>query len=117
MHSESLISPTLDVGSRADMMLFGVSTVSTSTTLFEGNFLDTHMLDELVALGAVGAIGGRFFDAAGTPVDTDLRQRAVPVQFRRHPGLREGDPYFQRRRQAPRHSGCASRLVGQAAGL
>jgi deoxyribonucleoside regulator len=79
MRSDSLISRTLEAGRRADVMLFGVGAVSTSTTLFEGSFLDTKMLDELIALGAVGEIGGRFFDADGTPVDTELQQRAVSV--------------------------------------
>jgi deoxyribonucleoside regulator len=60
-------------------MLFGVGAVSTSTTLFEGSFLDTRMLDELISMGAVGEIGGRFFDGAGVPVDTELQQRAVSV--------------------------------------
>ena len=79
MRSDSLISRTLEAGRRADVMLFGVGAVSTSTTLFEGSFLDTRMLDELISLGAVGEIGGRFFDAAGTPVDTELQQRAMSV--------------------------------------
>lgn len=79
MRSDSLISRTLEAGRRADVMLFGVGAVSTSTTLFEGSFLDTRMLDELISLGAVGEIGGRFFDANGEPVDTELQQRAVSV--------------------------------------
>jgi len=79
MRSDSLISRTLEAGRRADVMLFGVGAVSTSTTLFEGSYLDTRMLDELVSLGAVGEIGGRFFDADGVPVDTELQQRAVSV--------------------------------------
>jgi deoxyribonucleoside regulator len=79
MRSDSVISRTLDAGRRADTMLFGVGAVSTSTTLFEGSFLDIRMLDELVSLGAVGEIGGRFFDADGSPVDTELAQRAVSV--------------------------------------
>ncbi|MFY9917540.1 MAG: sugar-binding domain-containing protein [Mycobacterium sp.] len=79
MRSDSLISRTLEAGRRADVMLFGVGAVSTSTTLFEGSFLDTRMLDELIALGAVGEIGGRFFDEQGVPVDTELQQRAVSV--------------------------------------
>jgi deoxyribonucleoside regulator len=79
MRSDSMISRTLEAGRRADVMLFGVGTVTTSTTLFEGSFLDTRMLDELVSLGAVGEIGGRFFDAEGCPVDTELQQRAVSV--------------------------------------
>ncbi|MGE2688536.1 sugar-binding transcriptional regulator [Mycolicibacterium pulveris] len=79
MRSDSLISRTLEAGRRADAMLFGVGAVSTSTTLFEGSFLDTGMLDELVSLGAVGEIGGRFFDADGMPVDTELQHRTVSV--------------------------------------
>ena len=79
MRSDSLISRTLEAGRRADTMLFGVGAVSTSTTLFEGSFLDTRMLDELISVGAVGEIGGRFFDAEGAPVDTELQQRAVSV--------------------------------------
>ena len=79
MRSDSLISRTLEAGRRADTMLFGVGAVSTATTLFEGSFLDTRMLDELISLGAVGEIGGRFFDAQGAPVDTELQQRAVSV--------------------------------------
>ena len=79
MRNDSVISRTLDAGRRADLMLFGVGAVSTSTTLFEGSYLDIRMLDELVSLGAVGEIGGRFFDAHGAPVDTELQQRAVSV--------------------------------------
>jgi len=79
MRSDSVISRTLETGRRADTMLFGVGSVSTSTTLFEGSFLDTRMLDELVSLGAVGEIGGRFFDADGAPVVTELAHRAVSV--------------------------------------
>lgn len=60
-------------------MIFGIGAVSTSTTLFEGNFLDTGMLDELESLGAVGEIGGRFFDADGQAIDSELQRRAVSV--------------------------------------
>ena len=79
MRQDSVMSRTMHAGRRADVMLFGVGAVSTSTTLFEGSFLDTRMLDELVTLGAVGEIGGRFFDADGVPVDTELQQRVVSV--------------------------------------
>ncbi|HEY9263286.1 MAG TPA: sugar-binding domain-containing protein, partial [Mycobacterium sp.] len=79
LHQDSVISRTLLTGRRADLMLFGVGAVSTSTTLFEGSFLDTRMLDELVALGAVGEIGGRFFDADGVPIETELLQRVISV--------------------------------------
>jgi deoxyribonucleoside regulator len=79
IRSDSGMSRTLDAGRRANVMIFGIGAVSTSTTLFEGNFLDTGMLRELEALGAVGEIGGRFFDASGAPVDSELQQRAVSI--------------------------------------
>jgi deoxyribonucleoside regulator len=79
IRSDSGMSRTLAAGARAEVMIFGIGAVSTSTTLFEGSFLDTGMLDELVSLGAVGEIGGRFFDAAGVPVDGELQRRAVSV--------------------------------------
>lgn len=79
MRGDSVISRTLDAGRRADVMLFGVGAVSTSTTLFEGSFLDIGMIDQLVSLGAVGEIGGRFFNAAGEPVHDELQQRAMSV--------------------------------------
>jgi deoxyribonucleoside regulator len=81
IRSDSVISRTLEAGRRADTMLFGVGAASTSTTLFEGSFLDGRMLDELVALGAVGEIGGRFFDAEGAPVVTELASRSVSVSL------------------------------------
>jgi deoxyribonucleoside regulator len=79
MRNDSVISRTLDAGRQADVMIFGIGAASTSTTLFEGSYLDTRMLDELVSRGAVGEIGGRFFDAAGDPVETELAHRAVSV--------------------------------------
>lgn len=79
MRSDSVISRTLDAGRHADVMIFGIGAASTAGTLFEGSYLDTRMLDELVARGAVGEIGGRFFDADGRQVNTELAQRAVSV--------------------------------------
>lgn len=79
MESDSVISRTLEAGRRADVMLFGGGAASTAGTLFEGGYLDTRTLDDLVSRGAVGEIGGRFFDADGNAVNTELQQRAVSV--------------------------------------
>ncbi|WP_137149513.1 sugar-binding transcriptional regulator [Mycolicibacterium sp. CR10] len=86
LHRDSVMSRTLQAGRHAELMLFGVGAVSTSTTLFEGSFLDTSMLDELTALGAVGEIGGRFFNADGVALETELVQRviSVPLEDIRH---------------------------------
>ena len=79
LKTDSMISVALGAGRTAGAMMFGVGPVSTSTTLFEGSFLDTAMLDKLAALGAVGEIGGRFFAADGTILDTELGDRTVSV--------------------------------------
>jgi deoxyribonucleoside regulator len=79
LRNDSGISVALETGRTAGAMMFGVGPVSTSTTLFEGSFLDSAMLEKLAAQGAVGEIGGRFFAADGTILATDLAQRTVSV--------------------------------------
>lgn len=79
LRADSMLSRTLEAGRTADAMLFGVGAASTATTLFEGSFLNAETLDELLDLGAVGEIGGRFFDAEGTPVDSGLQERTLSV--------------------------------------
>jgi deoxyribonucleoside regulator len=79
LRTDSGISVALEAGRTAAVMMFGVGPVSTSTTLFEGSFLDTKMLDKLSSLGAVGEVGGRFFSADGTILHTELADRTVSV--------------------------------------
>jgi deoxyribonucleoside regulator len=79
LQRDSGISRALEAGRTASVMMFGVGPVSTSTTLFEGSFLDTKMLETVAAHGAVGEIGGRFFTEDGTVVDTELQDRTVSV--------------------------------------
>jgi deoxyribonucleoside regulator len=76
---DSFISRALEAGRTADMMLFGVGAVSTSTTLFEGSFLDTDVLKTVTAHGAVGEIGGRFFTEDGVVLEGELPHRTVSV--------------------------------------
>lgn len=79
LNRDSILSQSLSAARGAHIMLFGVGSVSTSTTLFEGAYIDAIVLDELIELGAVGEIGGRFYDAAGEPVSSSLVERTVSV--------------------------------------
>ncbi|MCR8898285.1 MarR family transcriptional regulator [Gordonia sp. GONU] len=79
VNRDSILSQSLSAARGAQVMLFGVGSVSTSTTLFEGSFIDAIVLDELVELGAVGEIGGRFYDANGDAVASSLVDRTVSV--------------------------------------
>ncbi|EOM74845.1 sugar-binding transcriptional regulator [Rhodococcus rhodnii] len=83
LHRDSIVSRALDAAAACDVMLFGVGSVSTSTTLFEGAFIDSAVLAELRELGAVGEIGGRFYDAEGAPVASTLVDRTVSVALDR----------------------------------
>ncbi|KXO91349.1 sugar-binding transcriptional regulator [Tsukamurella pseudospumae] len=76
---DSVVSPALTAGIHADVMLFGVGSVSTSTTLFEGAYIDAAVLDELRSLAAVGEIGGRFYDADGAELPSSLVARTLSV--------------------------------------
>ena len=79
LQQDSVLSYALDAGRNADLMFFGLGPVSTSTTLFEGSFIDSAILEELADLGAVGEVGGRFFTADGSDVDGSLAPRTMSV--------------------------------------
>lgn len=81
LQQDSVISRALQAGTEADVMMYGLGPVSTSTTLFEGSFIDLEILDELRHLGAVGEIGGRFFSIDGTPTGGTLPGRTVSVEL------------------------------------
>ncbi|MFD9828276.1 sugar-binding transcriptional regulator [Tsukamurella tyrosinosolvens] len=79
LERDSIVSQALAAARSAEVMLFGVGSVSTSTTLFEGAYIDTEVLGELQELGAVGEIGGRFYGLDGAPVASSLVERTVSV--------------------------------------
>ncbi len=81
LEQDSVLGKPMALGRHAEVMMFGVGTVSTATTLFEGSYLDTAILDELRGLGAVGEIGGRFFRADGGDVMGSLAARTVSVDL------------------------------------
>ncbi|MFQ6398788.1 sugar-binding transcriptional regulator [Nocardia sp. KC 131] len=79
LENDSVLGRAMQLGRSADVMMFGVGPVTTATTLFEGSYIDTAILDELRAFGAVGEIGGRFFHADGSDVAGSLVERTVSV--------------------------------------
>ncbi|MGA9873871.1 MAG: sugar-binding domain-containing protein [Rhodococcus sp. (in: high G+C Gram-positive bacteria)] len=81
LQQDSVISRALQTGADAEVMMYGIGPVSTSTTLFEGSFIDASVLDELRGLGAVGEIGGRFYDIAGRETGGSLPPRTVSVSL------------------------------------
>lgn len=79
LQRDSILSQSFKAAEEADVMVFGAGSVTTSTTLFEGAYIDAAILDELTGLGAVGEIGGRFYDKDGVTVESSLVDRTVSV--------------------------------------
>lgn len=79
LQRDSILSQSFKAAEEADVMVFGVGSVTTSTTLFEGAYIDAAILDELTGLGAVGEIGGRFYDKDGVTVESSLVDRTVSL--------------------------------------
>jgi DNA-binding transcriptional regulator LsrR (DeoR family) len=72
----------------ADAALLGIGGISGHATLVDEEELSPSQIDELVAAGAVGDVAGRFFDAAGAPVEHEIDARVVGLtidQIRRIP--------------------------------
>lgn len=81
MKADSVISAALKKGREASVMIFGVGAVSTAGTLFEGSFIDADTLGILTRLGAVGEIGGQFYDQDGSAVDGPLNNRTMSINL------------------------------------
>lgn len=79
MKADSVISTAMKKGREATYMMFGVGAVSTAGTLFEGSYIDVDTLHVLTGLGAVGEIGGQFYDENGKAVGGPLQDRTMSV--------------------------------------
>lgn len=96
--SDPASAQTLQRAARADVALLGVGAVTSHTTLVDEGELTAEEVSELVKAGAVGDVGGRFFDADGAAVVHPIDKRVVGLtlaQIRRIP-LRvvvAGGPY------------------------
>lgn len=70
------VRDVLDLASHADLLIAGLGGITSGKGTLLGSISDNE-LDELVKLGAVGDIAGRFFDAEGKPVEGKLNDRIV----------------------------------------
>lgn len=81
--SDTSIRTALDLADRADICVFGIGDLSTSTTLVLGGFVDERQVSDLAAAGAVGDVCGRFFDDSGTPIGGQLADRTISLPLPR----------------------------------
>lgn len=71
------IADTLALAARADLALVGLGCPTPESVLMRSGILSQNELDELHALGAVGDIALRFFDAWGNPVQHEINNRII----------------------------------------
>lgn len=79
---ESYVQSAMQLFDHIDMALVGIGAVEPSRLLASsGNVFSSHELSELRKNGAVGDICLQFFDSAGVPVRTDLRERVIGMSL------------------------------------
>jgi len=79
--SDSHIAASLELARRSQVALFGVGIPSTHSSLYQAGYLDDALLAQLSAVGAVGEILGRFFDAQGQICLSELNDRTIAVEL------------------------------------
>ncbi|WP_274436493.1 sugar-binding transcriptional regulator [Alicyclobacillus sp. ALC3] len=77
LKSHTQIKSVFDKARQADLAIASLGTVDKSSTLFRLGLLNDDEFEELVHLGAVGEVLGRFFDGSGRAIPTSLDDRLV----------------------------------------
>jgi DNA-binding transcriptional regulator LsrR (DeoR family) len=75
------IAETMQLAARADLAIVGIGVPTPSSVMGQAQILTETELDELKALGAVGDIALRFFDADGRAVDHPINQRIIGLDL------------------------------------
>jgi DNA-binding transcriptional regulator LsrR (DeoR family) len=95
------ISDTLALAAQADMAMVGIGRPTPGSVVMDAGILTDEELAELEAMGAVGDIALRFFDAHGQTVQHEICDRIIGLdldQIKRIPrvmGVAGGDEKFE----------------------
>jgi DNA-binding transcriptional regulator LsrR (DeoR family) len=84
MHSQPLMTKTLELGQRSDVTFVGVGEMALSAPLLLDGFLKREEMDDLLAAGAIGEICGWIFGADGQLLDHPVNNRvaSLPIPSR-----------------------------------
>ena len=80
--SDMHIARTLGMAGKANIALVGIGVLRQQSAGMQASILSAAEFAELKALGAVGDIGLRFFDAEGRLVDHEVNRRVVGLTLR-----------------------------------
>ena len=75
------IAETLALAARADMAIVGIGSPQPNSVVIQAGILSENELAELRAMGAVGDIALRFFDAGGQPVNHPINDRIIGLNL------------------------------------
>jgi DNA-binding transcriptional regulator LsrR (DeoR family) len=85
---EGKISEALTVARTADLVIVGIGIVSKEGGLWKAGFLDHRDYVNLKKAGAIGAIGGRFYDFNGKTCSNSLDDRIIGLTLNELRGTR-----------------------------
>jgi len=95
------VSQVFDMADESTMAFLGIGTIAEDTLWGQAGLLSDMVTSELLSLGAVGDIMSRFYDKAGTLVNSSLCQRVVSIpidklmQIDRRVGVAGGRDKFE----------------------
>jgi DNA-binding transcriptional regulator LsrR (DeoR family) len=81
------VAETLALAGEATLVLAGIGAIAEGAFLPMVGMLDVTELRALSAAGAAGEILGRYFDAEGTPIATELHDRVIATHFSQLHGI------------------------------
>lgn len=70
------------VARRADVIFVGIGPLGTQSPIFKDGFINQAQMDELTARGGIGEIMGRFIDAEGGVVDSEINRMITSYDIR-----------------------------------
>jgi len=81
--SNRLFNNVLSVALAADVIFVGIGSLSQESPIFRDGFITPEQLETLTLQGAVGEILGRFIDANGEVVESDINNLITSYDIRR----------------------------------
>ncbi|MFK9855911.1 sugar-binding domain-containing protein, partial [Klebsiella pneumoniae] len=70
------------VAREADVIFVGIGPLGTQSPIFKDGFINQAQMDELTARGGIGEILGRFIDAQGDVVDSEINRMITSYDIR-----------------------------------
>lgn len=79
--ADTSVRQVLETARAADVLLFSLGALSADSVLVECGYLTPKDVARLRVMGAVGDVLGRFIDAEGNEVSSDLSERTVALEI------------------------------------